>query len=145
MKNIVKLQVASYIPMIATSNQNTSWFLFADPATSRPAAEIGFLRGHEEPELFMKETGVYLGMRMVNERLRKSSSDDELRWWWLKKGSVRVNAGDEAISTVVVAAAVAVAVAARETGRGETDSGRGRNSMEWWRFDDTGKTSAEMG
>ncbi|KPF67354.1 hypothetical protein IP69_13470 [Bosea sp. AAP35] len=32
-----------------------------------------------EPELFMKETGVYLGMRMVNERLRRASSDDELR------------------------------------------------------------------
>jgi len=32
-----------------------------------------------EPELFMKETGVYLGMRMINERLRGSSSDDQLR------------------------------------------------------------------
>jgi len=32
-----------------------------------------------EPDLFMKETGVYLGMRMVTERLRKSASDDELR------------------------------------------------------------------
>ncbi len=32
-----------------------------------------------EPELFMKETGVYLGMRMINERLRRSTSDDQLR------------------------------------------------------------------
>ena len=32
-----------------------------------------------EPELFMKETGVYLGMRMLNERLRRASSDDQLR------------------------------------------------------------------
>lgn len=32
-----------------------------------------------EPDMFMKETGVYLGMRMITERLRKSSSDDELR------------------------------------------------------------------
>lgn len=32
-----------------------------------------------EPELFMKEAGVYLGMRLVNERLRRASSDDELR------------------------------------------------------------------
>ena len=32
-----------------------------------------------EPELFMKETGVYLGMRMINERLRRASSDDQLR------------------------------------------------------------------
>ncbi|SFJ47668.1 TIGR02302 family protein [Bosea sp. OK403] len=32
-----------------------------------------------EPELFMKETGVYLGMRMIAERLRRSASDDQLR------------------------------------------------------------------
>jgi len=32
-----------------------------------------------EPELFMKETGVYLGMRMLGERLRKARSDDTLR------------------------------------------------------------------
>lgn len=32
-----------------------------------------------EPETFMKETGVYLGMRLINERLRRASSDDELR------------------------------------------------------------------
>lgn len=32
-----------------------------------------------EPGLFMKEPGVYLGMRMLSERLRRSGSDDELR------------------------------------------------------------------
>lgn len=32
-----------------------------------------------EPEMFMKETGVYLGMRLINERLRRASNDDELR------------------------------------------------------------------
>jgi uncharacterized protein (TIGR02302 family) len=32
-----------------------------------------------EPELFMKETGVYLGMRMINERLRRAGSDGQLR------------------------------------------------------------------
>lgn len=32
-----------------------------------------------EPEMFMKETGVYLGMRMINERLRRATSDDQLR------------------------------------------------------------------
>jgi uncharacterized protein (TIGR02302 family) len=32
-----------------------------------------------EPETFMKETGIYLGMRMINERLRRASGDDELR------------------------------------------------------------------
>lgn len=32
-----------------------------------------------EPELFMKETGVYLGMRMIGERLRRAGNDDQLR------------------------------------------------------------------
>jgi uncharacterized protein (TIGR02302 family) len=32
-----------------------------------------------EPDLFMKETGIYLGMRMIGERLRRAGSDDALR------------------------------------------------------------------
>lgn len=44
-----------YIPQIASSsNGSTSWFLFADPAAGRPAIEMGFLVGHEQPEVFMK-------------------------------------------------------------------------------------------
>jgi hypothetical protein len=55
MKNRLRLNVDPYIPVVAgTANGNTSWFLFANPAESRPAIEIGFLRGHEAPELFMK-------------------------------------------------------------------------------------------
>jgi hypothetical protein len=47
--------VNRYIPRIATTaNGNTSWFLFARPGEGRPALEIGFLRGHEAPEVFMK-------------------------------------------------------------------------------------------
>lgn len=44
-----------YIPQIATTaNGSTSWFLIADPAEGRPAMEVGFLIGHETPELFRK-------------------------------------------------------------------------------------------
>lgn len=54
-RDIVKIAVNYYIPYIASSsNGSTSWFLFADPNSGRPAGEIGFLRGHEAPELFMK-------------------------------------------------------------------------------------------
>lgn len=31
-----------------------SWYLMADPADGRGCVEMGFLRGHEEPEIFMK-------------------------------------------------------------------------------------------
>lgn len=56
MKGKVNLNVNYYIPRIATTaNGATSWFLFANPGTSRPAIEVGFLRGHEEPEVFVKD------------------------------------------------------------------------------------------
>ncbi len=55
MKNRVKLSVDPYIPIVASSsNGSTSWFLFADPSNGRPAIEVGFLRGHESPEIFIK-------------------------------------------------------------------------------------------
>jgi len=55
MRSRVRLNVDPYIPLIATTNGNTSWMLVANPASGRPAAEIGYLRGHAEPEVFMKE------------------------------------------------------------------------------------------
>lgn len=55
MQNRVRLSVDPYIPIIAkTANGNTSWGLFASPNTGRPLAKMAFLRGHEEPEVFMK-------------------------------------------------------------------------------------------
>lgn len=53
MRGRVTLVVDPYIPIVAsTANGGTSWFLFANPDTSRPAIEIGFLRGNEEPALY---------------------------------------------------------------------------------------------
>lgn len=43
-----------YIPIIATGNPNTSWMLYVQPDSDRPAAEVGFLAGYEEPQLFRK-------------------------------------------------------------------------------------------
>ena len=55
MKTTFRPNKNPYIPIVAsTANGNTSWFLFANPDNGRPAAEVGFLIGHEEPEVFMK-------------------------------------------------------------------------------------------
>ncbi len=43
-----------YIPIIATGNPNTSWILHVRPDSDRPAMEIGFLAGFEEPQLYRK-------------------------------------------------------------------------------------------
>ncbi len=55
-KNIVKLAVNYYLPVVVTSGSlgQTGWYLFADPNAGRPALRQSFLRGHESPELFMK-------------------------------------------------------------------------------------------
>jgi hypothetical protein len=47
--------VNPYIPIIATSsNGSTSWFLHGDPGIGRPAFEIGFLAGFQEPQMYQK-------------------------------------------------------------------------------------------
>jgi len=53
-KNIVRLAVNYYLPIVDTTYGNTGWYLFANPESGRPAIEMGFLRGHKTPELFMK-------------------------------------------------------------------------------------------
>lgn len=54
MKNKVALVVNPYIPVVATTNGKTTWFVHASPTSGRPAMEVGLLRGHEAPELFQK-------------------------------------------------------------------------------------------
>lgn len=52
----VRVSVDPYIPIVASSaNGATSWFLFASPSNGRPALVGAHLRGHEEPEIFLKE------------------------------------------------------------------------------------------
>lgn len=53
MKNGLRLQIEPWIPFIASKeNGDSSWFLFGAPTDGRPALELGFLRGNEEPALF---------------------------------------------------------------------------------------------
>lgn len=53
-KNIVRLAVNYYLPIVDTVHGTTGWYLFANPENGRPALEFGKLRGHTTPELFMK-------------------------------------------------------------------------------------------
>ncbi|MDP9326504.1 MAG: Mu-like prophage major head subunit gpT family protein [Candidatus Dormibacteraeota bacterium] len=56
MRDNTTLAVNPYIPLVASgANKNRSWLLCADPNGDRPAAEMGFLQGHEEPEVFMQQ------------------------------------------------------------------------------------------
>lgn len=54
MRNRMQLVVNPWLPIISTTNGNTSWYLFASPASGPAALEMGFLRGYSEPQVFVK-------------------------------------------------------------------------------------------
>lgn len=51
--NNLQIVVNRFIPIVTNGN-HSPWFLFADPNEGRGALEFGRLRGHEEPEIFVK-------------------------------------------------------------------------------------------
>jgi hypothetical protein len=54
----VTIVVNHWLPVIDTSaNKNTTWYLVPLPSTPRPAVVMGFLRGHETPDLRIKADG----------------------------------------------------------------------------------------
>jgi hypothetical protein len=66
-KNIVRLAVNYYLPIVDTTYGNTGWYLFSNPESGRPALEFGQLRGHAGPELFMKQpNSVVIGEGTMN-------------------------------------------------------------------------------
>lgn len=52
-RNRLTLHVNPYLPIINTTSGNTNWFLFANPQDVESLI-FARLRGHEEPEIFMK-------------------------------------------------------------------------------------------
>lgn len=84
MKAMFRKSVNPYIPIVASSaNGNSSWFLFANPENGRPALEMGFLAGHEEPEIFMKApNSIRVGGGPVNEDFDTDSIMYKLRHVW---------------------------------------------------------------
>jgi hypothetical protein len=54
MRNRVSVVVNPWLPIVNTTSGNSAWYLFANPNVGRPSMEIGFLTGHETPELWVK-------------------------------------------------------------------------------------------
>lgn len=78
MSNRVQLQVEPYIPHVAGTNGNSSWFLFANPNTGRPAIELGFLRGNEQPALYERLPNA---RRVGGSGDASESFEDDSRQW----------------------------------------------------------------
>jgi hypothetical protein len=83
MKQRVHLNVDYYIPIIATAGTtgSKSWVLVANPGSQRPAFEMGFLRGHTEPEVFLKDpNAIRVGGGGVVNPLDGDFDTDSLRY-----------------------------------------------------------------
>lgn len=80
MRDKVELVVNPWLPIISTTNGATSWYLFANPNVGRPAMEIGFLIGHEQPEIWMKSSdAVRVGGGLVSPEMG-SFDLDAVQW-----------------------------------------------------------------
>lgn len=78
MRNRVRLHVNPYIPIIATTNGNTSWFLFANQGgDARAALEFAKLRGYEEPALYERVSNA---RRVGGGDVMESFDDDSVAW-----------------------------------------------------------------
>jgi len=82
-KNVIagmlKLVVNPWLPIVDTSHGTTAWYLFAD-YNNVQALEVGFLRGHETPEVRMKSPdSVLLGGGPVSP-MEGSFLDDDVAY-----------------------------------------------------------------
>ncbi len=76
----LKIAVNEYLPVVSTTNGDTSWYLFADPNEGRAAIEVGFLRGFRAPQLLMKAANqVSLGGGDLDP-LQGDFETDTARW-----------------------------------------------------------------
>ena len=88
----LQLHVDPYLPIVDVSgNANTTWYLFADPAQGA-AMEFGYLRGHETPEICMKNSDkVSVGGGMISPMEGDFVSDNIFYRVRLVKGSVQLD------------------------------------------------------
>ena len=88
----LQLHVDPYLPVVDTSgNANTTWYLFGDPAQGA-AMEFGYLRGHETPEICMKNSDkVSVGGGMISPMEGDFVSDNIFYRVRLVKGSVQLD------------------------------------------------------
>lgn len=54
LRNRVNVVVNPWLPIIDTTSGSTAWYLIASTMAGRPAMEVGFLRGYEQPQVFVK-------------------------------------------------------------------------------------------
>lgn len=78
LRSLVELVVNPWLTVISTdAKAATRWFLLPDPGTARPGVALGFLRGHEQPDLRVKaDTGNRVGGGSIDPTEGSFDMDD---------------------------------------------------------------------
>jgi hypothetical protein len=80
MRDRVSLVVNPWLQIVDTTSGDTAWYVFANPNSGRPAMEIGFLIGHEAPEIWMKSAdAVRVGGGAVSPEMGTFDTDT-IQW-----------------------------------------------------------------
>lgn len=80
-QGIVNAVTNFYLPVVSTTNGDTSWYLMASPAAGRPAMEIGFLIGHESPEIFRQSpNAMRVGSNGLIDPMNGSFENDSIHY-----------------------------------------------------------------
>jgi hypothetical protein len=85
------LHVDPYIPVVDTSQNLNTWYVFADPSQGA-AMEFGYLRGHETPEICMKSSDkVSIGGGAISPFAGDFATDNIFYRVRLVKGSTQLD------------------------------------------------------
>lgn len=69
---------APYLDILGGGNAKTQWYLFANPSNGRPAIQIAFLRGHESPEMWVKNPDAQMVGGGTDDFMNGSFDNDQI-------------------------------------------------------------------
>ncbi len=69
--------VNPFLPVLDTTNGDTAWYLFCAPQL-RPAVRYGYLRGYENPEVWVKDSDARAMMNSSDDPFAGSFATDDI-------------------------------------------------------------------
>lgn len=79
MYNAANVVVNHFLPTVDAVSGNQAWYLFCSPSL-RPAVRYGYLRGYEEPEIFVKEADARALMGGSTDPFEGSFATDDIEF-----------------------------------------------------------------
>jgi hypothetical protein len=76
----IKKVVNPYLDIVGGANAAKQWYLFADPGVNRPALQVAFLRGHENPEMWVRSGDAQMIGGGLDDFANGSFDNDEIEF-----------------------------------------------------------------